>query len=200
MLIHSMVARSAVNGPGERAVIWFQGCDLRCRGCFNLATHPFDRNRDKPVDEVAEWIFGCHGIEGVTFSGGEPFQQAGGLRRLCEYIKLRRPSLSIGVFSGYTVHDLIHGRWHWRDLDSEAWIKGDRAVFEAIEQFLDFGVFGRFRQAMACNDKPLCGSRNQELVFFSNRYSPGDLETQGYEVTISQSGATAIITGFPPVD
>ena len=46
MLIHSMLPRSAVNGPGERAVVWFQGCDLHCRGCFNPASHPFDRDRD----------------------------------------------------------------------------------------------------------------------------------------------------------
>jgi len=198
MLIHSMLPRSAVNGPGERAVVWFQGCDLRCHGCFNLASRPFDRNRDKPVDEVAEWILSCHAIEGVTFSGGEPFQQAADLRQLCEYIKLRRPDISIGVFSGYTLRELVQGQWRWRSSDSGAWVKGDIALFEQIRHFLDFGVFGRFRQTMACNDKPLCGSRNQEVVFFSDHYSPSDLEPQGYEVTISGDGGSAIITGFPP--
>ncbi len=39
-----------------------------------------------------------------------------------------------------------------------------------------------------------------EVVFFSDRYSQQDLQPQGYEVTISENGATAIITGFPPVD
>jgi hypothetical protein len=51
---------------------------------------------------------------------------------------------------------------------------------------------------MACSDKPLCGSRNQEVVFFGDRYSQQDLQAQGYEVTISEDGATAIVTGFPP--
>ena len=106
MLIHSMLPRSAVNGgPGERAVVWFQGCDLHCRGCFNPASHPFDRACDKRVEEVAEWVLACQGIEGLTLSGGEPFQQAGDLRHLCEYIKLRRPEFSIGVFSGYTLQE-----------------------------------------------------------------------------------------------
>lgn len=41
---------------------------------------------------------------------------------------------------------------------------------------------------------------NQEEVFFSDRYSHQDLQPQGYEVTISENGATAIITGFPPAD
>lgn len=199
MLIHSMLPRSTVNGPGERAVVWFQGCDLRCRGCFNLATHPFDGSRDKSVDEVAEWILSCHRIEGVTFSGGEPFQQAADLCRLCHYIKLRRPDFSIGVFSGYTLRELVQGQWHWRS-DSDAWVKGDSALFEQIRHFLDFGVFGRFRQTMACNDKPLCGSRNQEVAFFSDRYSRHDLEPQGFEVTISEDGGIAIVTGFPPAN
>jgi hypothetical protein len=72
--------------------------------------------------------------------------------------------------------------------------------FTQIRQFLDFAVCGRFRQPMACREKPLCGSRNQEVVFFSDRYSEQDLQPQGYEVTISENGTTAIITGFPPVD
>ena len=198
MLIHSMLPRSAVNGPGERAVVWFQGCDLRCRGCFNPASHPFDRNRDKLVEDVAERVLACQGIEGLTLSGGEPFQQARDLLRLCEYIKLRRPDFSIGVFSGHTLQELVGGRWHWKAPGEDAWIKGQPALFMAIKQFLDFGVFGRFRQTMACNDKPLCGSRNQEVVFFTNRYSLHDLEPQGYEVTICADGGHAIFTGFPP--
>ena len=98
MLVHSMLARSTVNGPGLRAVVWFQGCDLLCRGCWNPATHPFTRELDRPNSEVGDWILACPGIDGVTFSGGEPFQQASALLELCEYVKLRRLSLSIGVF------------------------------------------------------------------------------------------------------
>jgi hypothetical protein len=49
MLIHSKLPRSAVNGPGERVVLWLQGCDLRCRGCWNPSSHAFDRTRDKQL-------------------------------------------------------------------------------------------------------------------------------------------------------
>jgi hypothetical protein len=82
---------------------------------------------------------------------------------------------------------------------THGWIKGDPALFEAIKRFLDFGIFGRFRHTMACNDKPLCGSRNQEVVFFNNRYSSCDLMPQGFEVTISGDG-TGAVTGFPLLD
>jgi anaerobic ribonucleoside-triphosphate reductase activating protein len=200
MLIHSMLPRSAVNGPGERAVVWFQGCDLRCAGCWNLASHPFDRSRDKPVDEVGNWILSCPGIEGVTFSGGEPFQQAPELSVLCDYLKMRRASLSIGVFTGYTLRELSGGQWRWKSAEDDGWTRGDVRLFDQIRGFLDFGVFGRFRKVMACNDKPLCGSRNQEVVFFSGRYSRQDLEPQGYEVTITEQGGITIVTGFPPAN
>lgn len=200
MLVHSMLPRSAVNGPGARAVEWLLGCDLHCPGCWNPSSHAFDRTRDMPVDQAGEWILSCRGVEGVTFSGGEPFQQAADVRILCEYIKSRRPSLSIGVFSGYTVHELAHGRWCWKSADAKAWFKGDDGLFHQIRAFLDFGVFGRSCQTAACNDKPLCGSRNQEVVFFSEHYSQQGLDPQSYEMNISEDGGLATITGSPPAD
>src|SRR5258708_38750 len=179
-----MAPRSDGNGAGAGGVVWFQGCDLRCPGCWNPTSHVFDSSRERLVEEVGDWILSCPSIEGVTFSGGEPFQQAAELRLLCEYLKLRWSGLSIGMFSGYTVHDLAQGQWHWKLRDADAWVKGDAMLFDQIKRFLDFGVFGRFRQTMACSDKPLCGSRNQEVVFLTNRYSERHLEPQGYEVSI----------------
>lgn len=198
MLVHGTLARSQVNGPGVRAVVWVQGCSLKCRGCWNSATHVFDRSRNRSVEEIGEWILACPEIEGVTFSGGEPFQQAPELLALCQYIKRKRPQLSIGVFSGYTLAELAEGRWQCQSPEDDEWINGAAGLFNRIKRFLDFGVFGRFRQTMACSDKPLCGSRNQEVLFFTSRYSAADLDQQGFEVNISEDGASAILTGFPP--
>ncbi len=42
MLLHAFVPASrAKNGPGLRAVIYFQGCSLHCAGCWNPDTHKF---------------------------------------------------------------------------------------------------------------------------------------------------------------
>src|SRR5881296_972068 len=41
MLIHGVVMGSRVNGPGLRAVVYFQGCKLGCRNCWNPTTHTF---------------------------------------------------------------------------------------------------------------------------------------------------------------
>jgi len=42
------VPRSTVNGPGECAVVWLQGCDLCYEGCWNPSSHIFDMSRDRP--------------------------------------------------------------------------------------------------------------------------------------------------------
>ena len=70
--------RSVVNGPGERFVLWLQGCPFRCRGCFNPAFLPFAGGRRVLVAEMAERILSVPGVEGVTYSGGEPMAQRAG--------------------------------------------------------------------------------------------------------------------------
>jgi anaerobic ribonucleoside-triphosphate reductase activating protein len=200
MQIHSMISDSGVNGPGRRAVIWFQGCTLKCPGCWNPATHAFGVGADRSVRDVGDWILGCADIEGVTFSGGEPFQQAEALLALCEYLKTKRPALSVGLFSGYAIRELASGRWQYRSDRDKSWHQGSSELFNAITSHLDFGIFGRFNQAQHTTDKPLCGSRNQEVVFFTDRYSSSDLLHQECEINISSDGEEMTVTGFPPPD
>ena len=78
MLIHSIVESSRVNGPGIRAVVWFQGCTLACSGCWNKDTHSFSKSAgiEIGVEELAQKIAALPNLDGVTFSGGEPLQQA----------------------------------------------------------------------------------------------------------------------------
>lgn len=196
MLVHATFPLSTVNGPGNRAVVWLQGCTLGCEGCWNPQSHAFLQQRCWPVEKVAEWILSCKEIEGVTFSGGEPMQQADELLELCRRIKSRRPEFSLGIFSGYTLPELETGRWKFRNKSGE-WKPGNPQLFARIHAFLDFGIFGRFNRNMAGTDKPLCGSRNQNVFFFSDRYFESDLEPQGYEINFAEDGQMVTITGFP---
>jgi anaerobic ribonucleoside-triphosphate reductase activating protein len=200
MQIHDMISDSGVNGPGRRAVVWFQGCTLACPGCWNPKTHVFDPRPQRSVEDVGSWILSCPKIDGVTFSGGEPFQQAPDLLGLCEYLKTHDPGLSIGLFSGYTIAELTGGRWKYRSPGDEHWRQGSNGLFNRITGYLDFGVFGRFSRMQATSDKPLCGSCNQQVIFFSDRYSEQDLAPQGCELNISADGNEMTVTGFPPAD
>ncbi|MEX0827366.1 MAG: 4Fe-4S cluster-binding domain-containing protein, partial [Haliea sp.] len=69
-------------GPGRRIGIWFQGCSIRCSGCISLDTWD-DKKGLTSVEnfmaEVYEWVAKA---DGVTISGGEPFDQVHALERL----------------------------------------------------------------------------------------------------------------------
>lgn len=80
--IHSIESMGLVDGPGIRAVVFLQGCKLRCKYCHNPDTWApaDDKNLLLTPDELLKRLvrfkpyFGSDG--GVTFSGGEPLLQA----------------------------------------------------------------------------------------------------------------------------
>jgi len=196
MLIHGFVAHSRVNGPGMRAVVYFQGCNLGCDGCWNPATHTFTGLSHEARD-VAEQVAAAHQtqfIEGVTFSGGEPMQQALDLLEVVRLLKRARPEISIGMYSGYTERELDSGRfWTRCGIAQDA----RRRVWAEIEQELDFAVLGRF-VASRPSKFPMRTSANQVLRLFSDRYREEHFTPLEFEVHIEAQGLTQI-TGFPIV-
>lgn len=203
MLIHGKMDSSSVNGPGNRAVLWFQGCSLNCKGCWNSETHPFHQKNRVSIGEIQTWIAGLKDIEGITFSGGEPMQQASYLYVLVAWIREHRPDLTIGMYTGYNKKELENGTFKWMSAETEAsgdgWKRGSVELWNAIKQHLDFAVLGRYIESMACHDEPLRGSRNQEVIFYTDRYKESDLPPQIAEVTIDEGGLVQI-TGYPTVE
>jgi anaerobic ribonucleoside-triphosphate reductase activating protein len=199
MLIHGFVAHSQVNGPGVRAIVYFQGCNLGCASCWNPATHAFTgpSRDDEEVEEVAEQIADAHrthAIDGVTFSGGEPMQQALDLLVLIRLLKCARSEISIGMYSGYSERELDSGRfWTRYGIAQDA----RRRVWADIKQNLDFAVLGRFVAARP-STLPLRTSANQVLRLFGGRYREEHFKPLEFEVHIEAQGLTQI-TGFPLV-
>ena len=77
--IHSFESFGAVDGPGVRYVVFFQGCPLRCMFCHNPDTWEVSGGEEYGAEEVVNRIlpfrnFYDHG-GGVTLSGGEPLMQ-----------------------------------------------------------------------------------------------------------------------------
>lgn len=78
--VHSFQSLGTVDGPGVRAVVFMQGCSLRCACCHNPDTWEFSGGSAMEASEVFAKIarlrsyFGKDG--GVTVSGGEPLMQA----------------------------------------------------------------------------------------------------------------------------
>ena len=80
---------SIVDGPGFRYVLFVQGCPHHCHGCHNPETWSFNAGYDMTVNEIFEEICARPWLRGVTFSGGEPFEQAPALLELAKNIKAR---------------------------------------------------------------------------------------------------------------
>ena len=78
--IHSFQSLGTVDGPGVRAVVFMQGCPLRCACCHNPDTWAPDGGTPTDVDTLVARIARCRPYfgkkGGVTVSGGEPLMQA----------------------------------------------------------------------------------------------------------------------------
>jgi pyruvate formate lyase activating enzyme len=78
--VHSFQSMGTVDGPGVRFVVFFQGCNLRCKCCHNPDTWSFSEGKEYSPDEIVKRAaryreyFGDTG--GITLSGGEPICQA----------------------------------------------------------------------------------------------------------------------------
>ena len=70
---------SIVDGEGLRAVVWTQGCPHDCPGCHNPQTHDFQGGKLIDAAVLLKEIASDPLLDGVTFSGGEPFCQAAAL-------------------------------------------------------------------------------------------------------------------------
>jgi len=199
MLIHGKMDSSAANGPGNRAVLWFQGCSLGCKGCWNPETHAFHERNRTSIGEIQDWIKGLKDVEGITLSGGEPMQQAPYLFVLVAWIRENRPDLTIGMYTGYNKKELENGTFKWQSAEDADWVRGSKQLWAAVKQHLDFAVVGRYIESMACHDEPLRGSANQEVLFFTERYKETDLPSQFAEISVD-GDALVQITGYPTVE
>jgi len=175
-----ILPRSAANGPGERFVLWVQGCPLTCPGCWNPDTWSFERRDLRSVDDLVTVILATEGIEGVTFTGGEPFAQARALAALAK--RVRAAGLSVFVFTGYDLDELTRPEHH------------------ELLAVTDVVVAGRYVEAERTNGLAWRGSTNQRVHFLSKRYGPNNMsEVAQVEFHIAKDG-TLTVTGFPAAD
>jgi anaerobic ribonucleoside-triphosphate reductase activating protein len=87
-------------GPGNRIGIWFQGCSIHCPGCVSADTWSIDRGRTTVEDvlrAISTWL---PLADGVTISGGEPFDQPDALLALLAGLDLTSTQ-DVLVYSGH---------------------------------------------------------------------------------------------------
>lgn len=100
-----VVKESIVDGYGLRYVIFTQGCPHHCKGCHNPQTHDFNKGYLQDLASSYDEICKNPLLQGVTFSGGEPFIQAKNLSILAKHIKAL--GLDLTIYTGFTYEELV---------------------------------------------------------------------------------------------
>lgn len=156
--IAGIVRESIVDGPGIRFVVFGQGCPHGCEGCHNPESHDFKGGYDCNIDKIIEEIDKNPLLKGITFSGGEPFCQAGAFAALGEKIKKR--GLSVVTFTGYTYEELR--------------TKNDNETDELLT-VTDLLVDGRFILSQRDLTLRFRGSKNQRIIDMNKTRETGSL-------------------------
>lgn len=97
---------STADGPGIRYVVYGQGCVLNCPDCHNPETHDLNGGTAVDISDVVYEISSDPVLDGVTFSGGEPFCQVSAFARLADRIRDACRQMHIICYSGYTFEEL----------------------------------------------------------------------------------------------
>lgn len=195
-------------GPGRRLAIWLQGCSIRCLGCVSMDTWA-----SGPLTTVDELVHAAapalRSAEGVTVSGGEPFDQIEGLRALLSRIRAVTPA-DILVYSGYSLE-------HLGDLLTEFDGLIDCIIADPYQHGAPqtLSLRGGDNQRLVCltplgrrrlgsyADKPIAPQRSLDMmmddttgqVFLAGIPRPGDirrladlLQAQGHDVAVTADG------------
>lgn len=147
--ISGVVKESIVDGPGLRYTVFTQGCKHNCPGCHNPQTHDCRGGSLTDTDTLYGEIMKNPLLQGVTFSGGEPFLQPKPLTKLA--VQVKAAGLDVVSYTGYTYEDLL-------ELANR-----DKSVKEFL-RCIDILIDGPFVLAQRRLDLAFRGSTNQRLI------------------------------------
>ncbi len=170
-------------GPGVRAVLWVAGCPRDCPGCISPEMQPDDAGEDVPVSVLAARLERIAApLDGVTISGGEPFDQPEALADLLDRLRAMRPDWNVLVYTGYLIEEL----------------RAD-PVRAVLLEHIDILADGPYRQEIP-RTHPLTGSGNQRVHYLSPRGAAlretvESLQSGAMNLGLSRSGLTDMIIG-----
>lgn len=182
--LHNKIKETSTLGPGKRFALWFQGCERKCIDCMSPSATDMQKGFLISIDAIADEIYSCLQIEGVTISGGEPFLQYEGLYELLTRIK-SNTSLGVIIYTGYYLGELQN--------------KQIPEINTIINELTDMIIDGPFIKEL--NDgMSLRGSSNQGIHLLSNRYK--DLYADYYnrperKIEIHLSYNELLLVGIP---
>jgi anaerobic ribonucleoside-triphosphate reductase activating protein len=178
--IAAIAAQTEALGPGTRAAIWVQGCPLNCRGCIAPNWIPFKTANILSIEDVITKL-SIRELDGITFSGGEPMEQAEALANLA--IQIRRiKDLNLICFTGYRYERLINNPPNI----------GVKKLLAEVDVLID----GPYVQEKN-NSLGLRGSSNQRILHLTSRLKEYDLENQKRKVEVTIADGELAFVGIP---
>lgn len=97
--IDSVETFGLVDGPGIRTVVFFSGCNLRCKYCHNpemFKLKEYNYSTEELVNKILQnRPYFKRNNGGVTFSGGEPLLQIDFLIDICQRLKKENVHIAI---------------------------------------------------------------------------------------------------------
>ena len=162
--IAGIVNDSVVDGLGIRMTLFTQGCPHRCEGCHNPHTHDYAGGYEITLGEIADKVKANPLLDGMTFSGGEPFEQSEALSDLAVW--LRQNGLNLWCYSGYTYEQLL------------AKSEQNSAVATLLE-YTNVLVDGRFEQDKKNLLLNFRGSENQRVIDMNKTREQGEIVLLG---------------------
>lgn len=147
--IAGIVNESVMDGPGIRLVVFAQGCRHHCPGCHNPHTHAFGGGFMKSIESIIDTARRNPLLDGVTLSGGDPFEQAEGFAELAR--RAKELSLHVMTYTGYTYEQLKEGCV-------------DRPGWKELLALTDILVDGRYEHQQRNLLLAFRGSENQRLI------------------------------------
>lgn len=136
---------SIVDGPGLRIVVWTQGCPHHCPFCHNPQTHSYKGGFEEDVQNIIDLFDNIQLQSGVTFSGGEPFEQASALTIIAKAAKTKK--LNIWTYTGYRFEELL-----------------EKEDARELLNYIDVLVDGKFMNDLKHHDLRFKGSLNQRII------------------------------------
>ncbi|RFS82244.1 radical SAM protein [Actinomadura spongiicola] len=178
--VAEICASTRALGPGVRAVVWVQGCPFRCRGCVAPDWIEERPARVMSPGELVDAVLADPEVTGLTFSGGEPMEQAVGLAEAARRARERR-ELTVICFTGYRLEEL-RGR------------PGPEALLAEVDVLID----GRYVDVLD-DDVGMRGSANQRVHRLTDRLADVavDFEAGPRRAEIRVRADSALLVGVP---
>lgn len=147
MVISHWLYPVQVLGPGNRLALWVQGCKRKCKGCISPELQDYNGTEydNKSLANIVNQLMRTQKLDGITISGGEPFEQKEDLLEFCSWLSTN----NILIYTGYTYQEVLS-------------LCGEKLERSKIGVLITNPYIEKLN-----DDIPLRGSTNQEIIYLN---------------------------------